>query len=132
MITKKEQEANELKHFNKAAGKLSAVALSAGALALSCPTYAFASQEGGIQAILPEMSEFIPMLVAFIILWIVLAKFGWPVFDKMLEKRANSIRDDLKNAEEASACLLSTSSSSLRPRFRLPKSSPMPRRPAKT
>ena len=101
MITKKEQEANELKHFNKAAGKLSAVALSAGALALSCPTYAFASQEGGIQAILPEMSEFIPMLVAFIILWIVLAKFGWPVFDKMLEKRANSIRDDLKNAEEA-------------------------------
>ena len=28
MITKKEQEANELKHFNKAAGKLSAVALS--------------------------------------------------------------------------------------------------------
>ena len=101
MITKKEQEANELKHFNKAAGKLSAAALSAGALALSCPTYAFASQEGGIQAILPEMSEFIPMLVAFIILWIVLAKFGWPVFDKMLEKRANSIRDDLKNAEEA-------------------------------
>lgn len=101
MITKKEQEANELKHFNKAAGKLSAVVLSAGALALSCPTYAFASQEGGIQAILPEMSEFIPMLVAFIILWIVLAKFGWPVFDKMLEKRANTIRDDLKNAEEA-------------------------------
>ena len=47
------------------------------------------------------MSEFIPMLVAFIILWIVLAKFGWPVFDKMLEKRANTIRDDLKNAEEA-------------------------------
>lgn len=101
MITKKEQEANELKHFNKAAGKLSAVALPAGALALSCPTYAFASQEGGIEAILPEMSEFIPMLVAFIILWIVLAKFGWPVFDKMLEKRANTIRDDLKNAEEA-------------------------------
>lgn len=101
MITKKEQEANELKHFNKAAGKLSAVALSASALALSCPTYAFASQGGGIEAILPEMSEFIPMLVAFIILWIVLAKFGWPVFDKMLEKRANTIRDDLKNAEEA-------------------------------
>ena len=47
------------------------------------------------------MNEFIPMLVAFIILWIVLAKFGWPMFDKMLEKRANTIRDDLKNAEEA-------------------------------
>ena len=36
------------------------MALSAGALALSCPTYAFASQGGGIEAILPEMSEFIP------------------------------------------------------------------------
>lgn len=102
MITRKfEQEASELKHFNKAAGKLGAVALSASALALSCPSYAFAAEGGGIEAILPEMSEFIPMLVAFIILWIVLAKFGWPVFDGMLEKRANSIRDDLKNAEEA-------------------------------
>lgn len=67
-----------------------------------CPMSAFAAESGaGIEAILPQMEEFIPMLVAFIILWIVLAKFGWPVFDKMLEKRANTIRDDLKNAEEA-------------------------------
>lgn len=82
------------------------------------------------------MSEFIPMLVAFIILWIVLAKFGWPVFDKMLEKRANTIRDDLKNAEEArqeSERVLAEYQQQLaRPRFRLPRSSPTPRRPAKT
>ncbi len=71
--------------------------------ALACPAYAFASEEeeGGINAILPSMNEFIPMLVAFIILWIVLAKFGWPLFDGMLEKRSNTIRDDLKHAEEA-------------------------------
>ncbi|MFR4803608.1 MAG: ATP synthase F0 subunit B [Eggerthellaceae bacterium] len=36
------------------------------------------------------MNEFIPMLVAFIILWVILAKFGWLVFDRMLEKRANT------------------------------------------
>ncbi len=58
-------------------------------------------REVASKAILPEMSEFIPMLVAFIILWIVLAKFGWPVFDKMLEKRANTIATTSKNAEEA-------------------------------
>lgn len=102
VTTRKEQEASELKaHFNKVLGKVGAVVVPASAFALSCPAYAFAAEKEGISAILPDMSEFIPMLVAFIILWIVLAKFGWPVFDRMLEKRANTIRDDLKNAEEA-------------------------------
>lgn len=86
---------------NKTTGKLVASLAVAGAAALSVPSYAFASEGGGISAILPNMNEFIPMLVAFIILWVVLAKFGWPLFDGMLEKRANTIRDDLKNAEEA-------------------------------
>lgn len=88
-------------HNNKAAAKLGAVVATASVAALTCPAYAFASEGGGVEAILPKMDEFIPMLVAFIILWIVLAKFGWPVFDRMLEKRANTIRDDLKNAEDA-------------------------------
>lgn len=69
------------------------------------PALAFAAEEGessgGISAILPEMHEFIPMLVAFIILWAVLAKLGWPVFDGMLQKRSDTIRADLKKAEEA-------------------------------
>ena len=50
---------------------------------------------------MPVMDEFIPMLVAFVILWVILAKFGWPVFDRMLEKRATTIREDLKSAEAA-------------------------------
>ena len=54
-------------------------------VAAFCPLPAFAAEEGqGIGAILPHMDEFIPMLVAFIILWIILAKFGWPLFDGML------------------------------------------------
>lgn len=100
-IHHREQEASELKaHINKAPGKFALAAAVAVAGALACPTYAFAA-EGGVQAILPKMNEFIPMLVAFIILWIVLAKFGWPAFDKMLKKREDTIRTSLESSEAA-------------------------------
>lgn len=67
-----------------------------------CPLPAFAAEESaGIGAILPHMDEFIPMLVAFIILWIVLAKFGWPLFDGMLVKRETTIREALEKSEQA-------------------------------
>ena len=66
-----------------------------------CPVYAFAAEGSGIDAILPKMEEFIPMLVAFIILWIVLAKFGWPKFEGMLQKRENTIKSSLEKAEES-------------------------------
>ena len=82
---------------NKAVAK---VAFGALALNAAFPALAFAAeaeQEGGISAILPDMAEFIPMLIAFIIL----AKFGWPMFAGMLEKRENTIREALKKSEEA-------------------------------
>ena len=66
-----------------------------------CPVHAFAAEGAGIEAILPVMDEFIPMLVAFIILWIVLAKFGWPKFEDMLQKRENMIKSSLEKSEEA-------------------------------
>ena len=77
-----------------ASGAFAAVAASA-----LCPVPAFAAS--GIEAIMPVMDEFIPMLVAFIILWIILAKFGWPLFDKMLVKRENTIKESLEKSEEA-------------------------------
>ena len=86
---------------NKAVAK---VAFGALALNAAFPALAFAAeaeQEGGISAILPDMAEFVPMLIAFIILWIILAKFGWPMFAGMLEKRENTIREALKKSEEA-------------------------------
>ena len=88
-----------MKCKNKAA-RISSAVVFAAAFALACPAYAFAS-EGGIDAILPKMNEFIPMLVAFIILWIVLAKFGWPLFDGMLVKRETTIREALEKSEQA-------------------------------
>ncbi len=74
--------------------------------ALACQVFAPAvalaeEQATGIATILPDPVEFVPMLVAFIILWVVLGKFGWPVFDKMLQKRSDTIRQSLKEAEEA-------------------------------
>ena len=80
---------------------LSACALCTATVALAAPSYAFAAGSGGIGAVLPDMLEFIPMLVAFIVLWIVLAKFGWPAFDKMLKKRADTIQDSLEKSEAA-------------------------------
>ena len=66
-----------------------------------CPLNAFAEESAGISAILPQMDEFIPMLVAFIILWIILAKFGWPLFEGMLNKREETIKNSLEKSEEA-------------------------------
>lgn len=66
------------------------------------PVAAFADEGGaGIDAILPQMNEFIPMLVAFILLWIILAKFGWPLFEGMLNKREATIKNNLEQAEQA-------------------------------
>lgn len=67
------------------------------------PSLAFASEEeaSGIAVILPNMTEFVPMLVAFIVLCIILGKFGWPMFSGMLDKRENSIREALQQSENA-------------------------------
>ena len=71
------------------------------AFAAASAVCAFADERAGINAILPQMEEFIPMLVAFIILWIVLAKFGWPLFEGMLNKREETIKNSLEKSEEA-------------------------------
>ncbi|MGN0035309.1 MAG: F0F1 ATP synthase subunit B [Coriobacteriales bacterium] len=56
---------------------------------------------GGFSLLLPKMGEFIPMLVAFIIIWIILAKAGWPMISGMLDKREKTIKDSLEQAEQA-------------------------------
>lgn len=75
----------------------------AGAMAVAAPGAAFAAERetAGISAILPAMDEFIPMLVAFLILLAILAKFGWPMFNGILEKRETTIREALERSEQA-------------------------------
>lgn len=95
-----------MKQFRRARGKLLAVATMTGAFVLATPALAFASEaaegageENPLALLLPNPGEAIPMLVGFIILWIILAKFGWPMITGMLDKRVTTIKDSLEQAE---------------------------------
>ena len=85
---------------NKAKAWL-AVTGTAVSASLAFPALAFAAEKEGVALILPDMVETIPMLIAFIILVIILAKFGWPMFEGMLEKRERTIAEALQKSEEA-------------------------------
>ena len=70
---------------------------------LAFPALAFAEMEekSGIAVIAPDLIETVPMLIAFIVLVIILWKFGWPMFEAMLEKREKTIAEALEKSEEA-------------------------------
>jgi F-type H+-transporting ATPase subunit b len=68
---------------------------------LAFPALAFAEQKEGVAVIIPDMIETVPMLIAFIVLVIILWKFGWPMFEAMLEKREKTIAEALRMSEEA-------------------------------
>lgn len=68
---------------------------------LAFPALAFAEQKEGVAVIIPDMIETLPMLIAFIVLVIILWKFGWPMFEAMLEKREKTIAEALQKSEEA-------------------------------
>lgn len=75
------------------------------ALAVLIPTPAFAEAPSGPEILLPKMAEFIPALIAFLIIWVVAAKFVWPSVLGMMDQRQQKIQSDLDAAaaEKASA-----------------------------
>lgn len=83
--------------------KNGAAALAAGAVALAAPSLALAEENSdlGIGILIPNLSEFIPALIAFLIIWVVLAKFAWPMIVGMLDKRQETIKNNLDKAEAA-------------------------------
>ena len=85
----------------KTGKKLLAATGLASALVCALPTFAFAAEEGGISSILPDMNEFVPMLIAFIIIVVVLAKFGWPMFEGIMVRRETAIKESLEKSEAA-------------------------------
>ena len=77
-------------------------AAGASLLVASTPVVALAEEENtGMKLLLPNMAEFIPACIAFIIIWIILAKFAWPMVLKMMEERESKIQGDLDAAEQA-------------------------------
>lgn len=72
-----------------------------GSLALT-PSLAFAAEENlGAALLIPQLSEFIPMLIVFVIIWGIIAKVAWPAIAGTLDKRAATIKDSLETAEAA-------------------------------
>jgi F-type H+-transporting ATPase subunit b len=66
------------------------------------PVAALAEEENtGIKLLMPNMAEFIPACVAFIIIFVILSKFAWPTVLKMMEDRENKIQGDLDAAAAA-------------------------------
>ena len=102
-----------MKVVYRARKKIIGIAGIAGLLLFSSPAIAFAaeaaeaveehagSESGGLSLLIPNMLEWVPMLIGFILLWVILAKFGWPVITSMLDKRISTIKDSLEQAENA-------------------------------
>lgn len=69
------------------------------------PMLAFADDDSssGIDILIPKLSEFIPALIAFLIIWFVLAKFVWPSVLDTLDKRQEKIQTGIDEAENAQA-----------------------------
>lgn len=64
----------------------------------AAPTCAFAA---GADILVPKPPEFFPALIAFLVIWLILAKMAWPMIIKTLDAREEKIADDLKAAEDA-------------------------------
>lgn len=78
-----------------------------GFVAFALPTLALAdngsSGGGGMALLIPRPAEFIPACIAFVIIWIVLAKFAWPSVVKAMDARENKIKSDLDDAAKSKA-----------------------------
>ena len=67
------------------------------------PALALAEESSGpgMSILIPKLAEFIPALIAFAIIWYLLAKFAWPMFIGILDKRQETIKNNLDEAEAA-------------------------------
>ena len=84
-----------MKQINRATA---AAAISSFVLAV--PAQAFAEESSNkAEILIPKMAEFIPALIAFLIIWVVLAKFAWPQILSMMDERGKRIQESLDEAE---------------------------------
>ena len=68
----------------------------------STPVAALAEEEKtGMKLLIPNMAEFIPACIAFLIIFFIMSKFAWPMVLKMMEDRENKIQGDMDAAEQA-------------------------------
>jgi len=79
--------------------------VASGAAVALVPAVALADSESGADAsiLIPKPAEFIPALIAFGVILVVMWKFAWPSIIDMMDKRQKKIEDDLDHAEQARA-----------------------------
>lgn len=87
----------------KGSARIAAVAGLMLGTVLSLPTVALAESPSGPDLLLPKPAEFIPALIAFLIIWLIMAKLAWPSILGMMEKRQQKIQDDLDSAGKSKA-----------------------------
>ena len=88
--------------MNITARKLAALAGAMGAVAWAAPVVSLAEESAvGADILIPKLAEFIPALIAFLIILVVLAKLVWPSVLEMMEKRQAKIQSDLDEAERS-------------------------------
>ena len=86
----------------RGARKICTVGASAALLATLTPSVALAEESAsGADILLPKPAEFVPALIAFLVIFAVVAKFVWPSVLKMLDKRQEKIQSDLDAAAKA-------------------------------
>lgn len=83
-------------------GTAAYAALVAACASALTPTAALAEESvSGADILIPKVGEFVPALIAFLVVFFVLSKFAWPSILAMMEKRESTIAQDLDEAEQA-------------------------------
>lgn len=97
-----------MRHYRRRTERSLTLLVCAFTLFVAWPALAFAEEHaeeaheaggGGIDLLMPDLGEFIPMLIGFAILMFALVKFAWPIILDTLERRVETIRGDLEQAE---------------------------------
>ena len=84
------------------ASRLLAPVAGASLALVAAPAVAQAEESAvGADILIPKMAEFIPALIAFLVILVVLSKLVWPSVLGMMEKRQEKIKSDLDEAERS-------------------------------
>lgn len=92
--------------------KMTCIATSALMFMATTPVCALAEAEeerGGIDLLVPALAELIPACIAFLIVYMVLAKMVWPSIVKMMNDREQALNDQFEAADKAKKELEETS-----------------------
>ena len=86
------------------------IGVSALAIMAMAPTAALAEEErSGIQLLVPTLAELVPACIAFLVVYIILAKMVWPSVVKMMDDREKALTGQMEVAEQAKEKLAETS-----------------------